>query len=136
VAWAAFVEKNLRARLPDWSAVGHRRATDYPLVDDEAVLVWLAQSFERTRRRRVDRATGEPWLRSASTRRRAAFALARAEVALAAATCWPRTPRHGAVTSGSKGRAARRPASSGEAARNGRAAARSQAASPGHTPGT
>lgn len=69
-----FIEKNLPRGAPDWvprmtqhhtgQRSGHEgRDLDYPLVDDEAVLVWLAQSGAlelHAPQWRVDRATGEP----------------------------------------------------------------------------
>ena len=69
-----FIEKNLPRGTPDWvprmtqhhtgQRSGHAaRDLDYPLVDDEAVLVWLAQSGAlelHAPQWRVDRATGEP----------------------------------------------------------------------------
>ena len=69
-----FIEKNLPRGTPDWvprmtqhhtgQRSGHEaRDLDYPLVDDEAVLVWLAQSGAlelHAPQWRVDRAAGEP----------------------------------------------------------------------------
>jgi len=69
-----FIEKNLPRGTPDWVPrvtqhhTGERsgrgaRDVDYPLVDDEAVLVWLAQSGAlelHAPQWRVDRATGRP----------------------------------------------------------------------------
>jgi len=69
-----FIEKNLPRGTPDWvpRATQHHtgersgrgaRDVDYPLVDDEAVLVWLAQSGAlelHAPQWRVDRASGRP----------------------------------------------------------------------------
>ncbi len=71
-----FIEKNLPRGTPEWVPrmtqhhTGERsgrppRDLDYPLVDDEAVLVWLAQSGAlelHAPQWRADRATGEPLL--------------------------------------------------------------------------
>lgn len=70
----SFIEKNLPRGTPDWIPratlhhTGERsgrgaRDLDYPLVDDEAVLVWLAQSGAlelHAPQWRIDRATGAP----------------------------------------------------------------------------
>lgn len=69
-----FIEKNLPRGTPDWVPrmtqhhTGERsgrapRDLDYPLVDDEAVLVWLAQSGAlelHAPQWRADRTSGEP----------------------------------------------------------------------------
>jgi bifunctional non-homologous end joining protein LigD len=69
-----FIEKNLPRGTPEWVPrmtqhhTGERsgrppRDLDYPIVDDEAVLVWLAQSGAlelHAPQWRADRATGEP----------------------------------------------------------------------------
>ncbi|HET7902067.1 MAG TPA: non-homologous end-joining DNA ligase [Candidatus Nanopelagicales bacterium] len=69
-----FFEKNIPRGAPEWLArttlhhSGARsgrgaRDIDYPLVDDEATLVWLAQSGAlelHAPQWRIDRATGEP----------------------------------------------------------------------------
>jgi bifunctional non-homologous end joining protein LigD len=74
VAADPFIEKNLPRGTPDWVPrvtlhhTGERsgrgaRDVDYPLVDDVAVLVWLAQmgALElHAPQWRVDRASGEP----------------------------------------------------------------------------
>lgn len=74
VAAESFIEKNIPRGTPDWVPrvtqhhTGERsgrgaRDIDYPLVDDEAVLVWLAQSGAlelHAPQWRVDRETGGP----------------------------------------------------------------------------
>ncbi len=118
-----FFEKNMPRGAPEWiprvtqhhdgSRSGRgARDIDYPLVDDEATVAWLAQSGAlelHAPQWRVDRATGDAARRPTaswwtSTReRRPAWRSARTWLC-SPARCWQRTGYTAyAVTSGSKG---------------------------------